>query len=116
MQKLSLAVDRSGSGVLSSDEKSRDIQIDSYTLSFHGRLLIDNASIALNYGRRYGLLGENGSGKTTFLQSLAQRDVEIPEHIDVGLGQSDWYSPLADPKFVSLHRSTSSKERPSLQK
>lgn len=32
---------------------------------------------------RYGLLGENGSGKTTFLEALAARDVEIPEHIDV---------------------------------
>jgi len=89
LQKLSLAVDRSGSGVLASDPKSRDIQIDSYTLSFHGRLLIENASIALNYGRRYGLLGENGSGKTTFLQSLAQRDVEIPDHIDIYLVQGE---------------------------
>lgn len=33
----------------------------------------------------YGLLGENGSGKTTFLQSLAERDVEIPDHIDVSV-------------------------------
>ena len=54
---------RSASGVLVSDVKGRDIKIDSYTLSFHGRLLIENAEIALNYGQRYGLLGENGSGK-----------------------------------------------------
>jgi len=85
MKKLAIDTDRSGSGVLVSDEKSRDIHIDSYSLSFHGRLLIENASVALNYGQRYGLLGENGSGKTTFLQSLAQRDVEIPEDIDIYL-------------------------------
>ncbi|KAH8916905.1 ATP-binding cassette, sub-family F, member 2, partial [Atractiella rhizophila] len=85
MSKLKLATDRSGSGVLTSDPQSRDIQMESYTLSFHGRLLIENASIALNYGQRYGLLGENGSGKTTFLRSLAERDVEIPSHIDVYL-------------------------------
>jgi ATP-binding cassette subfamily F protein 2 len=71
--------------VLVSDPKGRDIKIDQYTLSFHGRLLIEGAEIALNYGQRYGLLGENGSGKSTFLQSLADRDVEIPEHIDVYL-------------------------------
>jgi ATP-binding cassette, subfamily F, member 2 len=54
---------RSTAGVLVSDPKGRDIKIDAYTLSFHGRLLIEGAEIALNYGQRYGLLGENGSGK-----------------------------------------------------
>ena len=49
--------------MLVSDPKGRDIKIDSYTLSFHGRLLIENAEISLNYGQRYGLLGQNGSGK-----------------------------------------------------
>jgi len=56
---------RSASGVLESDVKGRDIKIGSYTLSFHGRLLIENGEIALNYGQRYGLLGENGSGKVS---------------------------------------------------
>lgn len=65
--------------------QGRDIKIDQYTLSFHGRLLIEGAEISLNYGQRYGLLGENGSGKSTFLASLAERDVEIPEHIDIYL-------------------------------
>ncbi|GHJ90206.1 hypothetical protein NliqN6_6608 [Naganishia liquefaciens] len=85
MAKLSTATDRSANGVLVSDPKSRDIKIDQYSLSFHGRLLIEGAEISLNYGQRYGLLGENGSGKSTFLQSIAERDVEIPDHIDVYL-------------------------------
>lgn len=85
MAKLTMKTERSANGVLVSDPKGRDIKIDQYTLSFHGRLLIEGAEIALNYGQRYGLLGENGSGKSTFLQSLADRDVEIPEHIDVYL-------------------------------
>jgi ATP-binding cassette subfamily F protein 2 len=54
---------RSAAGVLVSDPQSRDIKIDQYTLSFHGRLLIEGAEVSLNYGNRYGLLGENGSGK-----------------------------------------------------
>ncbi|KAF8823935.1 hypothetical protein HHX47_DHR9000503 [Lentinula edodes] len=85
MAKLKIATDRSASGVLVSDVKARDIKIDQYTLSFHGRLLIEGAEIALNYGQRYGLLGENGSGKSTFLQSIAERDIEIPQHIDIYL-------------------------------
>ncbi|KAK4704850.1 ATP-binding cassette, subfamily F, member 2, partial [Phenoliferia sp. Uapishka_3] len=89
MAKLRLATDRSGSGVLASDVQSRDIQIESYSLSFHGRLLIENADFSLNYGQRYGLLGENGAGKTTWLESMAARDVEIPEHIDIYLVQGE---------------------------
>ncbi|EJD38199.1 ATP-binding cassette transporter [Auricularia subglabra TFB-10046 SS5] len=85
MKKLALATDRSAAGVLVSDVKSRDIKIDSYTLSFHGRLLFEGAEVSLNYGQRYGLLGENGCGKSTFLQSLAERDIEIPDHIDIYL-------------------------------
>ena len=63
---------RSAAGVLVSDVKGRDIKIDSYTLSFHGRLLVENAEIALNYGQRYGLLGENGSGKVRVINRAYQ--------------------------------------------
>jgi len=41
--------------------------------------------LELNFGRRYGLIGRNGSGKSTFLKALAARDVAIPDHIDVHL-------------------------------
>ncbi|KAF9443358.1 hypothetical protein P691DRAFT_809091 [Macrolepiota fuliginosa MF-IS2] len=85
MARLNIATERSAAGVLVSDVKGRDIKIDAYTLSFHGRLLIEGAEISLNYGNRYGLLGENGSGKSTFLQSISERDIEIPPHIDIYL-------------------------------
>lgn len=37
---------------MTSDAQSRDIQAINYTLSFHGRVLIDSATVALNYGQR----------------------------------------------------------------
>ncbi|ORY85768.1 ribosome biogenesis ATPase [Protomyces lactucae-debilis] len=77
--------ERTATGVLTSMQMSRDIKIESYTLSFHGRVLIEDATIELNWGQRYGLLGANGSGKSTFLNSLFARDIEIPDHIDVYL-------------------------------
>lgn len=85
IDKLNLKVDRTATGVYTSQERSRDIKIESYSLNYHGRILIDNANIELNYGRRYGLIGANGSGKSTFLHSLAERDIEIPDHIDIYL-------------------------------
>lgn len=85
MQQLRLLTDRSATGVLASRPESRDIKIEQYSLSFHGRVLVENATIEFNYGQRYGLLGANGSGKSTFLASLANRDVPIPEAIDIYL-------------------------------
>ncbi|KAI9317995.1 P-loop containing nucleoside triphosphate hydrolase protein [Dichotomocladium elegans] len=85
MNKASINVDRTATGVYTSQERSRDIKIESYSLNYHGRVLIDNATIELNFGRRYGLIGANGSGKSTFLASLADRDIEIPPHIDTYL-------------------------------
>src|SRR6266481_5460630 len=68
-----------------SDVTGWDAKIDAYMLSFHGRLLLEGAEIALNYGQRHGLLRENGSGKSTFLQSIAESDIAIPDHIDIYL-------------------------------
>ena len=37
--------------------------------------VLQDCSIELTVGRRYGLIGQNGSGKTNFLQVLANREV-----------------------------------------
>lgn len=52
MKQLALATERTATGVLVSDPQSRDVHIDQFTMSFHGRLLIDGAKIELNYGQR----------------------------------------------------------------
>ncbi|KAF9185275.1 hypothetical protein BGZ51_002750 [Haplosporangium sp. Z 767] len=81
--------DRTATGILTSQPLSRDIKIESFSLSFHGRELISNTDIDLNFGRRYGLIGANGSGKSTFLECLAAREVPIPDHIDIYLLQEE---------------------------
>lgn len=45
--------------------------------------MLQDAMLELNCGRRYGLLGLNGSGKSTILAVLGNREVPIPEHIDI---------------------------------
>ncbi|CAI2175356.1 15694_t:CDS:10 [Funneliformis geosporum] len=85
LETLRISGERTATGVLASQPRSRDIKIEQYSLSFYGRVLIENATIEFNFGRRYGLIGANGSGKSTFLASLAAREAPIPEHIDVYL-------------------------------
>ncbi|GFH24819.1 ATP-binding cassette, sub-family F, member 2, partial [Haematococcus lacustris] len=52
-------------------------------MSLKGGELISDCSIELTIGRRYGLIGQNGCGKTNFLQCLANREVPIPDHMDL---------------------------------
>ena len=77
--------DRVTTGVLASLEASRDVKITSASLVFHGRVLFNDTTIEINYGRRYGLLGENGCGKSTLLKAIDRREFPFPEHIDIYL-------------------------------
>lgn len=74
---------RTCTGSLSSRPIDRDIKITAFSLSYHGKVLISETELELNHGRRYGLIGQNGCGKSTFLECLAAREVPIPEAIDI---------------------------------
>lgn len=74
---------RACTGVITSHPQSRDIQIQSLTVLFHGHELLTDTEIDLNFGRRYGLIGPNGCGKSTLLEALAARELPIPDHIDI---------------------------------
>jgi ATP-binding cassette, subfamily F, member 2 len=91
VQKLAEQLDRHGlsdrvtTGVLSSLQTSRDVKITSVSLVFHGKVLITDTTLELNFGRRYGLLGENGCGKSTLLKAIDKREYPVPEHVDIYL-------------------------------
>jgi len=74
---------RSTTGVLVSRPTARDVKIDAFSMIAHGVVLIQDTMIELTIGRRYGLIGSNGSGKSTFLKCLAEREVPIPDHMDI---------------------------------
>ena len=65
------------------DARSRDINISNFTMQHKGTVLLDATEIVLNHGNRYGLIGRNGCGKSTFLKALGTRSVPIPDMIDL---------------------------------
>jgi len=71
------------SGVLASHPESRDLHLSTISLRYHGAELLTDAAVELNSGRRYGLLGPNGCGKSTFMEALAGRELPIPKHFDI---------------------------------
>ncbi|PYI08087.1 translation initiation regulator [Aspergillus sclerotiicarbonarius CBS 121057] len=66
-----------------SQSKSKDIKVDSIDISVGGHRILTDASLSLAYGRRYGLVGQNGIGKSTLLRALSRREVAIPSHISI---------------------------------
>lgn len=68
---------RVATGLLTSEPRARDIKISSFSLALHGINLVEDTTIELNQGGRYGLLGRNGCGKSTFLKCLAAREVPV---------------------------------------
>ncbi len=76
---------RVATGTLISELRARDIKISAFSLALHGTVLVEDTIIELNQGARYGLVGRNGCGKSTFLKCLAAREVPIPSHFDIYL-------------------------------
>lgn len=50
---------------------------------FFFRVLLQGADLLLAFGRRYGLVGRNGLGKTTLLRMISCKSLRIPSHISV---------------------------------
>ncbi|PWN96387.1 P-loop containing nucleoside triphosphate hydrolase protein [Tilletiopsis washingtonensis] len=63
--------------------KNKDVHLPNIDLSFGSNRLLSGASLTLAQGRRYGLIGRNGTGKSTLLRNMALREVPIPTHISI---------------------------------
>ncbi|XP_072318107.1 ATP-binding cassette sub-family F member 3 [Eucyclogobius newberryi] len=68
---------------LSGKNRSYDIRIENFDVSFGERVLLQGADLSLSSGRRFGLIGRNGLGKTTLLKMLACRSLRVPAHISI---------------------------------
>mmetsp|Transcript_6947 Transcript_6947/g.7276 ORF Transcript_6947/g.7276 Transcript_6947/m.7276 type:complete len:684 (-) Transcript_6947:1435-3486(-) len=86
MSTLNNSIDDGGriaTGILVSEPRARDIKISQFSLSLHGIPLVEDTNIELNHGSRYGLVGRNGCGKSTFMKVIAARSFPIPDGIDI---------------------------------
>ncbi|XP_006011873.1 ATP-binding cassette sub-family F member 1 isoform X3 [Latimeria chalumnae] len=70
-------------------ENASDIKLERFSISAHGKELFVNADLLIVAGRRYGLVGPNGKGKTTLLKHIANRALNIPPNIDVLLCEQE---------------------------
>lgn len=74
------------------------VNIDNLAMRFGPHLLFENVNLQLNAGQRYGLIGANGAGKTTFLKILSGEvdhtngDISFVNGIRVGVLKQDHFA------------------------
>ncbi|RID65252.1 hypothetical protein BRARA_D00459 [Brassica rapa] len=66
-----------------SDANVKDVAVESFSVSVRGKVLLKNATVKISHGKKYGLVGSNGTGKSTLLKLLAWRKIPVPKNIDL---------------------------------
>lgn len=59
-----------------SDNSKADIYLPKVTLVAGGKALLDTATLRLTRGRKYGLVGRNGIGKTTLINAMCRKELD----------------------------------------
>lgn len=73
------------------------VSINSITMRYGSRVLFEDINLELDVGKRYGLIGANGAGKSTFMKILSKEleptsgNISIKSGLKVGvLGQNQY--------------------------
>lgn len=62
----------------------RDLCLQSISVSNGGAELISDCDVTLVWGRKYGLVGRNGAGKSTFLRALSSGEIKgVPSNCQI---------------------------------
>lgn len=82
-EEFYMAVNPLQLGGASGTSKTKDIKLDNIDVSIGANRILMDTTLTLAYGHRYGLVGNNGVGKSTLLRALSRREVPIPTHISI---------------------------------
>lgn len=62
---------------------NNDISLENIDVKVPKKTLLENTDLKLTYGRKYGLIGINGIGKSTLLKYIYNRTLNVPKSIDI---------------------------------
>ena len=60
----------------STKQYSVNIKVDNFDLEIGGKTILEQAQLILTQGKKYGIIGKNGIGKTTLLYAIARKEIE----------------------------------------
>ena len=61
--------------LLDDEQKDYIVDLQGIILAFAGRVLLQRTNFSLERGKTYGIVGQNGTGKTTLLNRVAAKDI-----------------------------------------
>eukprot|EP00270_Netrium_digitus_P002375 TRINITY_DN126_c0_g1_i4.p1 TRINITY_DN126_c0_g1~~TRINITY_DN126_c0_g1_i4.p1 ORF type:complete len:795 (-),score=302.14 TRINITY_DN126_c0_g1_i4:217-2286(-) len=76
-----------------------------FSLAYGGKILLNNANLWLKRGRRYGLCGPNGCGKSTLMRAIANGQLEgfpAPDELKTVYVEHDLDASVAEVAVVDL--------------
>ena len=108
LEAFSFSLMGGGNGLIGQEEAvendgkgGRDIIVRDFNIAAPSMPLFVGASLQLSAGKKYGLLGPNGRGKTTLLRFLAARRMPLPPNTEVLLVQQE-VEPSVQPVFAQV--------------
>ena len=64
--------------------------LENISLVIAGKTLLDTTNVKLVYGKKYGLVGRNGIGKTCLMNALARNEFpKMPIHLQILLVEQE---------------------------
>jgi len=57
----------------------KQVVLRGFDVRVAGKALVSDADLTLAYGRKYGLVGRNGAGKSSLLRAMAEGEVRMPD-------------------------------------
>lgn len=61
-----------------------DVFLPGVTIVAGNKLLIEDANVKLTKGRKYGLVGRNGTGKTTLINAICRKEIDkMPDNLHI---------------------------------
>ncbi len=84
--------------------KSKDIKVDGVDVSIGGKRILSDTTLTMAFGHRYGLVGQNGIGKSTLLRALSRRELAIPTHISILHVEQEVFEPAGPLRWGDCQR------------